>query len=156
MWSWQRAQPDGEAQPDGAGGLDPIDRIFQKIFVGDGAAFVAGHVVSMEPTGDQLFDGRIRQKIARELFDGESIERHVLAEGVEDPVAIGPDLAAGIHVDAAGVGEASEVEPGRRHPFGEAGAIRLLGEQAIDEAFVGIVAGRRGSRRVRRGSVEGR
>ena len=72
----------GEAQPDGAGGLHPIDRIFQEVLLSDGAAFVTGHMVSVKTTGDQLFDGRIREKIARKLFNGELIERHVLAECV--------------------------------------------------------------------------
>ena len=44
-------------------------------------------------------------------------------------------------MDAAGVGESSEVEPGRCHAFGESRAVGLLGEEAIDQTFVRVVAG---------------
>ena len=53
----------------------------------------------------------VGQQVAGQLFDGELVERHVAVEGVDHPVAIRPDLAVVVEVDAVGVGVAGGVEP---------------------------------------------
>ena len=54
---------------------------------------------------------RFGQQVAGELLDGELVERQVAVEGVDDPVAVGPDLAVVVEVDAVRVGVAGGVEP---------------------------------------------
>ena len=54
---------------------------------------------------------RFGQQVAGQLLDRELVERHVAVEGVDDPVAIGPDLAVVVEVDAVRVGIAGGVEP---------------------------------------------
>ena len=129
---------DGEPEPDRPGRLHPVDRVLQQVFVLDGAAFVAGHVVAVESARDELVERGILDEIPRELVDGEPIEGHVLAKRPEHPVAIGPHLLARVHVDARGIGVSREIQPRGRHPFGVSRAIRLLGQQPIQQALVGV------------------
>jgi len=88
----------------------------------------------MKAGGDFLLECRAGQQIAGQLFDGELIERHVAIEGVDDPVAIQPDVAMVVDVVAVGVGVAGQVEPFLRHPL----AVAWRGKQAVDQALVGI------------------
>jgi hypothetical protein len=83
----------------------------------------------MEAAGDQLIDGRIRQHVARDLFDREAVERHVLIQRVDDPVAILPHHPREILFEALRVGIARQIEPRPRPPF----AIMRRREQSIDE-----------------------
>ena len=68
------------------------------------------------------------------MLDGEPIESLVLIEGSDDPIAIGPDFAEVVDVDAVCVGVARGVEPITRAmltPF-------WRGHEVIDELFIGI------------------
>ena len=51
------------------------------------------------------------QQVAGQLLDRELVERLVVVEGVDHPVAVGPDLAVVVDVDAVRVGVAGGVEP---------------------------------------------
>ncbi len=68
------------------------------------------------------------------MLDGKLIERHVLVEGVDDPIAPEQHLPRAVHVIAAGVAEASEVEPKDRHLL----AIARRCEHSLDELLVSI------------------
>ena len=82
-----------------------------------------------------LLGGRgVRKHVARDLLDREPVEGHVRVEGVDHPVAVGPDRAAVVLLVAVGVGVAREVEPVARPAL----AVVRRGEQAIDEPFVGV------------------
>ena len=74
------------------------------------------------------------QQIAGELLDGEAVERHVVVEGRDDPVAIEPHLPFVVEVQAVRVGVAGDVEPVAGHLL----AVMLRGEIAIDHLFVSI------------------
>ena len=47
-----------------------------------GAAFGGGHFVAVESGGNPLFAGR-QEEIARQLFDGELVERHIVVERLD-------------------------------------------------------------------------
>ena len=68
------------------------------------------------------------------LLDGELVERHVPVEGVDDPVAVGPDGAAVVLLVAVGVGVAGQVEPGPGLVF----AVVRRGQQPVDRLLVGV------------------
>jgi hypothetical protein len=46
----------------------------------------------MEASGHALLEGRPRQQVAGELFDGELIEWQVAVEGLDDPLPKSPSV----------------------------------------------------------------
>ena len=100
-----------QAQPDLRGGFGAVAVVEHEIFFVDRAAFAGGDVAAIEARGDLLIERAIRQQVAGQLLDRELIERHVAVEGVDDPIAIGPDLAVVVDVDAVRVAVAGHVEP---------------------------------------------
>jgi len=99
----------------------------------DTSAFAVDHVVAVEPGGDELLFGRFRQQVARQLLDGELIERHVAVEGLDHPVAIGPNLAVVVEVQTVGVAVAGGIEPEPGHVLTVAGRL----EQPVHQPLVG-------------------
>ena len=98
----------------------------------DGPALARGGQATVETGRDFLVDGRIGQKIAGHLLDRKPVERHVLFERVDHPIAVGPDRAVIVDVDAVGVGVAHRVEPLAAEMFGGS----VAREQAIHRALV--------------------
>ena len=86
--------------------------------------------------GDQRMRVVGIDQITSELPCRKLVERHVLVEGVDDPVAIRRDGVVLIAVIADGVGEPYEVEPVARHAFSVARRI----EQTVDPPLVLVVA----------------
>ena len=82
-----------------------------------------------------LIERLVRQKIASELFDRKLIERHVAIEGVDDPVAISPNLAIVVEVNAVRIRIARGIEP--ISPTVLTPVFRS--EQFVDQLFVRIV-----------------
>ena len=74
------------------------------------------------------------QQVAGQLLDREAVEGHVLIEGLDDPIAIGPDLAVIVEVDAVAVGIAGGVEPVAGPMFAP---MRRL-HQAVGQLLVGL------------------
>ena len=110
-------------------------------------------VLRWKAVATSLVLGRVRQQVAGELLDRELVERLVGVERPDDVVAVGPDRARRVVGVAGRVGVAGQVEP---HPAPVL-AVGGLGEQAIDEPFVGVgarVVGR--TRRLPPGSAAGR
>ena len=68
-------------------------------------------MAAIESRTDELLLGAVWQKVAGEVFDCELVEVHVLVEGVDHPVAIGPHLAIVVHMDAVRVGVACVIQP---------------------------------------------
>ena len=69
----------GEAEPDGAGGVGAILRVNLRVLVFDDARFVGGDVAAMEAGGDALVERRIRKQIAREFPELAALYRKLYA-----------------------------------------------------------------------------
>src|ERR1051325_4157886 len=82
-----------------------------------------------------LFHRRVRKQIARELLDGELIERLIAVEGFDDPITVvisaRPDT---IDLVTGAVGITSKVQPVPAPPFAKV----WRGEQPINELLVGV------------------
>src|SRR5215468_6597363 len=91
-------------------------------------------MIAVEGRGDALIERRVRQQIARQLCDDELIERLVLVERIDYPVAPGPGAAVAIDLIAVRVGVTRGVQPSRRHTL----AVTRACEQAIDDFFVSL------------------
>ena len=101
----------GQAEPDLRRRLGAVAGVEDEVFLVDRAALVGRDVAAVEAGGDLLIERAVRQQVAGQLLDRELVERLVLVEGVDDPVAVGPDLAVVVEVDAVRVGVAGGVEP---------------------------------------------
>ena len=108
----------GQAHPHGAGGRHAVDAVLGEELVDDDAALAVQAVVAVERGGDALLEGRAGQHVARELLDGEPVERHVGVVGVDDPVAPAPHrpLAVGLIAVGVGVAAASSHSTAMRSP----------------------------------------
>ena len=119
----------GGAHEDGIGRVDAVDDGgVAELFVA-GAAFVLGHRVTMEGGGDDLVFGSVREQVPGELLHRELIEGLVLVQGLDHPVTVGPDDAAGVARVAGAVGIAGEVEPLAGPVF----AVGGLGQEMRDD-----------------------
>ena len=73
------------------------------------------------------------QQVAGELLDRELVERHVVVQGFDDPIAIGPHLALAVDRVAVAVGIAGLVEPVAAPAFAVVGG----GEELFDVRCIG-------------------
>ncbi len=124
----------GEPHERVRGGFDPIDDVFDLVFVGDRAALEVDHVIAIEARRDLLIARGIGQQVAGKLLDRELVVRHVLIEGVDHPVAPRPHPAQAVDVIAVRVGVAGRVEPGHGHAL----AVVRRTQQPIDLLFVRV------------------
>src|SRR5207249_199321 len=111
------AATDRQAEPYGAGGVDAVNHRLDAELLDVDAAFLIDERVAVEARGDLLVERRVRQQIAGELLDCELVERQILVEGVDHPVAVLPNGAWPVDGEAVGVGVAGKVEPMASHPF---------------------------------------
>ena len=123
-----------EAEPDGRGGLDAIEDIFDASLFGDAAALAVEHIIAVKTAGDFLVARGAGQKIAGELFDGELIEGHVRVQRIHHPIAPRPHRTLGVALEAVSIGVAREIEPVPSPAFAVAGR----GEEALDKLFIGV------------------
>ena len=86
----------------------------------------------MEARGDQLIHRRVRQQVARDLLDGELIERKVPVEGVDHPIAVRPHFAVVVDMNAVRVRVPGVVQPIARPVLTK----RLGGEELIEIPLV--------------------
>ena len=103
--------------PHGRSRFDPVDHSFDPPFLGDAAPFARHPMVAVEAGGHSLREGGIGKQVARELLDGELIERLVAVVGVDDPVAPPPHVPLFVGLKAVAVGIAGAVEPPHGHPL---------------------------------------
>ena len=160
--------PGGEPEENGGGGIGAVAGVAGFGLGFDGAALGGGEVETIVAGGDQRVEaggaklaarrgrggarrtgsgaGRgqaklgIGDEITGELFDGETVERHVGVEGADDPVAVGPDVADVVEVEAVGVGVAHGIEPEARELFTVARRGEETGDEGLDRG-VGIAFG---------------
>ena len=78
----------------------------------------------------------LRQHVARELFDGEAVERQIPVKGVDHPVAPPPHHAGRIGLIPVRVGVPRCTQPAGCEPFAQP----RRGEQAIDDFLVSVPA----------------
>ena len=124
----------GQAQPDRAGGFHPVPGIQHKVFLSDRPAFVGGDVAAVEAGGDLLFQGAVREEIARNLFNGELVERLVAVEGFGDVLPVGPHLAVVVEMDPVRVGVTRIIQP----ITGAVLAPGRRGQQAVHQLLIGL------------------
>ena len=130
-----RGAADGQPEEDVADGLGPVLGVDRLVLLGHHAALVGGDVVALEAGGDELVEARLGQEVAGHLLDHEVVERLVLVERPDRPVAPREHLAVVVDVDAVGVAVARRVEP-------VAGAVLApvpRPDQPVDEGLVGGV-----------------
>ena len=104
----------GQPQPDLRGGLDAVRRVDRQVLLGDGAALVGAHPRADVAGGDALVLRRPRKQVPGNLLLSEPVEGLVGVEGVDHPVAVGPDRARAILLEPVGIGIAREIEPAAR------------------------------------------
>ena len=98
-----------ESEPHRGHRLDAILGVDRFILGRNRSALARGGQATVETGGDFLVDGRFGQQVAGHLLDRKPVERHVLFERVDHPIAVGPDRAVVVDVDAVGVGVAHGV-----------------------------------------------
>src|SRR5262245_13173593 len=117
-----------------ADGVDAINYALDAELFGIDAALLIEHRVPQKTCGHPGLQRRLRQQIARQLFDRELIEGHVFVERVDHPVAIRPDRASAVFLEAVGVGLWRGVAPPSPPPL----AVMRAVEQAIDQFAVSV------------------
>ncbi len=104
---------DRQAEEDRAGRVDPVnDRLDPELLDIDPPLLVDLRV-PVEPGRDPLCERGAGPEIAGNLVDREPVVRQVRVERGDDPVAVFPDRAGGVDVEAVGIGITRLVEPGR-------------------------------------------
>jgi hypothetical protein len=128
---------DRGAEPHGTGRVDAIDERLPTRLLDVDAALLVQEGVAVEARRDALFARGVRQHVAGQLLDREPVERHVAVERVDHPVAVLPHRPEAVLLVTVRVGVPGEVEPRPRPPL----AVMRRGEQAIDDALVGVRGG---------------
>ena len=123
-----------KAHPYPRRGLGSIAGVEDEVLGVDRAALVGGDIAAVEARRDPLIIGWVGQQVAAQLLDREAVERHILIEGIDDPIAIRPGLAVVVEMDAVGVGIAGGIEPVAGPMFAP---LRRL-HQPLDELLIGI------------------
>ena len=124
----------GEAQPGGGGGFQTVHHILHLVLFGHGTALEIHHVVAVETAGQFLFCSGVRQKVARQLFNGELVIRHVVVEGRDDPIAPVPHFALAVDVIAVRIGVARQIQPLQGHALAKARGL----QQGVHTLLIGI------------------
>ena len=124
----------GQSEPDLRHGFSPIPGVVHGVFFRDDPALVGGDVAAVEPRSHPLVESRVGKQITGQLLESELVEGHIAIEGVDDPVAVGPDFAVIVEMDAIGIRIAGGVEPVMGPVFAP---VRRL-QQVIHEAFVSL------------------
>ena len=102
---------DGQAEHALADGVHAVEHRLHAELLGIDAAFLVDHRVAQEAGGHHLVLRGVRQQVAGDLLDDELVVGQVAVQGVDDPVAIEPDLPRLVLLVAVGVGVAGGVEP---------------------------------------------
>ena len=123
-----------ETEPDRAGCLDTVEGVFALVFLLDGPALAGAHIAADVTGSDFLLGACVGQQVACQLLSGEFVERHVLVERIDDPLAILPDAAIGVDVVAVRVGVAGGIQPVTRLMLAVTGRV----EQPVHQPLIGL------------------
>jgi hypothetical protein len=125
---------EGDSLEAGPKGVHAVQHGGDAVFLVVGSTFRVRRGEALHRGGDFVVDGAVGQQIPGELLQGELVVGQVVVAGADQPVAVGPDVAAGILFVALGLRVAGEIHPEDRPAFAEGGR----SEQPVDDVFVGI------------------
>ena len=124
-----------DPQPDLAQRVGAVDGSLDPILLAIHAPLGVHQRVAMEPGGDPLISGCIRQQVPGQLFNGEPVERQITVESLNDPLAVppgvGPDPVGFVTVAVAVTGH---VQPESPPPL----TVMRRGQQPTDDPAVGL------------------
>ena len=106
-----------ESHPNSACRVDPVDYVFDGVLRSNDAAFIVDAVISIESRGQNLALIGIRQHVSGQLLNCKLIERHIVVEGIDHPVAPWPHEAFPVRLVATCVGVTSRLQPRQCHVF---------------------------------------
>ena len=89
----------------------PIHRSEQAELLVVGSALVVRLGEPVEGGGEFLVQRGARDQVAGELLDDELVVGKIAVEGLDDPVAVFPDIAVAVVAEAFGIGIARQVHP---------------------------------------------
>ena len=121
----------GESQPNRTRGGDAIVQdVGAEFFHLRSSGEIDGNI-AVESRCHKLAGRGIGKQVARQLFDGELVKRHVVVQGANDPVAIRPHRPQVIVLITIGIRISGQIEPAGGPLFAE-----MLGlQQAVDMGF---------------------
>jgi len=125
---------DGKPEPNRAYRAHTVHRGLATKLLLVHAALLVGERLALEGRGELLLARHVRQQIARELLDGETIERHVVVEGVDDPLAPEPHETRAVKMVPAGIRISGQIEPELRHSL----AVLRRRQQPVYDFLVGV------------------
>ena len=97
-----------------------------------GARLQPCDVVTVKSSRYELIECRVRQQVASDLFDRKIVERLVVVESPDHPVAVGIHLAIVVDVDAVGVSVTGGIKPIAGRVFTPVFRV----EQPVDQPFI--------------------
>ena len=107
----------GQAQEHRPHRFNPIRNVFNDPLIRNGAPLGVDPVVAIESRSDLGKEITIRNQVSRHLLDDETIKRHVVIQGANQPVAPDPHIAQAVILVAIGVGVARSLQPIKPHVF---------------------------------------
>ena len=123
-----------QAKPRPPGGLEPVDNALDAKLLLARVVALGLHRVPVERTGHPLLRRCARQEIAGELINRKPVERHVLVERGNHPVAVWPDVARAVCRITGRVGKPREIKPVLRLALPE----MRRGEQPLNQARIAL------------------
>ena len=91
-------------------------------------------MISIEPAGDLVVGRGVGEQVAGKEPGREPIERHVVVQGLDQPVTPDPLPCVAILLESVTVGVPRGVQPGERHPL----SVTRACHQTIHEVFISI------------------
>ena len=123
------------AEPDRSEGVHAVDYLLVMILERIRAGFDVERSIPLKAGRNLLSERGSRQEVAGELLDREAVERHVLVERVDHPIAPRPEGALRVALVAFGVRIACRIQPWAGPAFAKTRARQEL----IDEpCIVGV------------------
>ena len=123
-----------QTQPHRGRRLGAIEDVFDAGLFRNPSSFAVVHVVAIETTGDNLLIGGTRDQVSRQHLPGELIKRHVVIQGMNQPIPPGPHGSGRVILKSIGIGVSSSLQPIPCHPFSVPGRL----EESINRFFVSI------------------
>ena len=90
----------GQAEHGLAHRIHPVEHRLHAELLGVGAALGIDHRIAQETRSYPILLRRSWQQVARDLLDDKPVIRHVGIQCVDDPVAVEPDLARLVFLEA--------------------------------------------------------